>query len=63
MRAPSCVKAKQIVDQPLEVPGVIAARHGAAMGRSCTMFLPLALAGVRGLQATGLVLGRLAVWI
>ena len=42
---------------------VLAARLGGAMGRTGTGFLPLALAGVGGLQAAGPVLGRLAAWI
>lgn len=42
---------------------VIAARQGSAMGRTGFGFLPLALAGVGGLQAIGSAQVRLAAWI
>lgn len=41
---------------------VLAARHAATMGRSAT-FLPLAMTGVSGLNASGSAERRLALWL
>jgi hypothetical protein len=42
---------------------VLAARHGAKVGRGAALFLPLALTGPRALRATGTELERLGAWI
>jgi hypothetical protein len=56
----------QIVGQGLARPieaAVLAACHAASMGQRHIVFLPLAMAGVGGLQASGSAHTRLAAWI
>lgn len=48
--------------RPIEA-AVLAACHAASMGQRLGVFLPLAMAGVGGLQASGSAHTRLAAWI